>query len=86
MKQLILAAALAALASAGIPTPSAHAASAPCEDKLAELRAAMTTAKLGDADLQKVKALETKGVERCNADDDKRADAFFADAMAVLGK
>jgi len=27
-----------------------------------------------------------KGIERCNADDDKRADDFFAQAMAIMGK
>jgi hypothetical protein len=62
------------------------AAPVPCEDSLKELRAALTDAKLADADMKAVKILEDKGIERCNADDDKRADGFFADAMKILGK
>jgi hypothetical protein len=36
--------------------------------------------------MKKVADLETKGIERCNADDDKRADGFFADALKIMGK
>ena len=64
----------------------AHAAAVPCEDSLKALRAAQETVKLSDADAKKVAELEAKGVERCNADDDKRADQFFADAMKIMGK
>jgi uncharacterized low-complexity protein len=67
-------------------TTLAHAAVTPCEDMLKDLRAAEAAAKLGDADAAKVKALEDKGIERCNADDDKRADDFFAQAMTLMGK
>lgn len=83
MNRLVLAFALAALAS---PIASASAAPAPCEETLKSLRAAEAEAKLTDADKTKVSELETKGIERCNADDDKRADDFFAQAMKILGK
>ena len=36
--------------------------------------------------MKAVAELQTKGTERCNADDDKRADAFFADALKLAGK
>lgn len=85
MKRFSLAVAVGTLAvSAAIST--AYAGPAPCEESLKALRAAEATAKLNDADKNKVSELETKGIERCNADDDKRADDFFAQAMKVMGK
>ena len=74
--------ALAVLASMS----SVYAATAPCEETLKTLRAAEAAATLSAADKAKVSELETKGIERCNADDDKRADEFFAQAMKVMGK
>jgi uncharacterized low-complexity protein len=70
----------------GVVMPAAHAASVPCEDMLAQLRAAESAANLSAADKAAVADLEAKGIERCNADDDKRADAFFAEALKLLGK
>lgn len=85
MKKLVLALTLGTIAIAN-PLASAFAATTPCEDALKELRAAEAAAKLNAADKTKVSDLETKGIERCNADDDKRADDFFAQAMKVIGK
>lgn len=85
MKNLTFALALATLALTG-PMSSAFAANVPCEEMLKTLRAAEATAKMNDADKAKVTDLETQGIERCNADDDKRADDFFAQAMKVVGK
>jgi hypothetical protein len=82
MKLSLGAAVLAVLAAA---TP-AMAEEVPCEKMLADLRAALDTAKPSDADAAKIKELEDKGIERCNADDDARADKFFAQAMKILGK
>jgi hypothetical protein len=85
MKRFALAVAggtLAVLASMS----SVYAATAPCEETLKTLRAAEATATLSAADKSKVSELEAKGIERCNADDDKRADEFFAQAMKVMGK
>lgn len=84
MKIIPLATAVAALASAGCFATFAYAKTIPCEDKLVELRAAMQTARPNEVDAHAVKDLEARGVERCNADDDKRADAFFDDAIKIL--
>ena len=85
MKKIIAVTILTAVASLGFVASQARAA-APCEDMLKELRAAKATAKLSDADTKKVNDLEDKGIERCNADDDKRADDFFSQAMKIAGK
>jgi hypothetical protein len=85
MKKLALALALGTIAITN-PIASAFAAPTPCEDALKDLRAAEAAAKLSAADKTRVSELETKGIERCNADDDKRADDFFAQAMKVVGK
>lgn len=88
MKTLIAAALLnfALLAGFVVVAIPAHAASVPCEEMLKDMRAAKATAKLTDADKAKVDDLETKAVERCNADDDTRSDKFSADAMKIMGK
>ena len=66
---------------------AANAASVrPCEDVLKEMRTTKASATLAPDVKSKVDALETKAVERCNADDDKRADDFFAQAMKIMGK
>ncbi|MGX8011131.1 hypothetical protein ACVDG8_020290 [Mesorhizobium sp. ORM8.1] len=77
-----------AFAAAAITAPlgCALAAPVPCETALKDLRAAEAKATLNDADKNKVSELETKGIERCNADDDKRADDFFAQGMKIFGK
>ena len=58
----------------------------PCEQMLSDVRAALKSANLTDANKAKVADLEQKGVERCKADDDTRADAFFTQALALMGK
>jgi hypothetical protein len=85
MKRFALAIAVGTLAVSG-SISTLFAATAPCEETLKALRAAEATATLSAADKTKVSELETKGIERCNADDDKRADDFFAQAMKVTGK
>lgn len=52
----------------------------PCEELIGQLRSAIgtTTPAAGVADLQ------AKALERCNADDDARADAFSAQALAMM--
>jgi uncharacterized membrane protein len=64
----------------------AHAATVPCEEMLKDMRTAKASAKISDADMAKVKDLEAKAVERCNADDDTRSDKFLTDAMKLMGK
>jgi len=72
-----------AIAASSVMTRHAAADPAPCEDMLAKLRDAVTAAKPGDADAAKIKELEDKGIERCNADDDQRADDFFIQALQI---
>ncbi|MGY5802045.1 hypothetical protein [Rhizobium hainanense] len=78
----------ALLFSCAVTLPVAgHAAAArPCEDVLKEMRTAKGSANLTADVKTKVDALEAKAVERCNADDDKRANAFLQQAMALMGK
>ena len=76
---------IAVVAAIAATTP-AMAEDVPCEKMLADLRATLETAKPSDADAAKIKELEDKGIERCTADDDARADEFFAQAMKILGK
>ncbi|WP_320202020.1 hypothetical protein RMR16_023615 (plasmid) [Agrobacterium sp. rho-13.3] len=86
MNKLIAATILTAIIGAGVVSTYANAANVPCEEMLKDMRAAKTTAKLSDADMAKVNELETKAVERCNADDDVRSDQFLTDAMKIMGK
>ena len=81
-----LIAACCLLAAASALAVPARAAPAPCEDMLGQLRAALATATPNDADKAAIADLQAKGIERCNADDDKRADDFFAQALKILGK
>ena len=53
---------------------------------LNDLRNAEKTVQCSEADTAKVAELKDKGIERCNADDDERADKFFAEALQILGK
>ncbi|TCL69432.1 hypothetical protein [Rhizobium sp. BK251] len=88
MKKLVTATVFNSLAIVGLVAGSlpASAAAVPCEQMLSEMRAAKASAKLSDVDSAKVNDLETKAVERCNADDDTRSDKFLADALKILGK
>lgn len=54
----------------------------PCEVALKTLRDAAGSKK--PSDQAKYDESINKGIERCNADDDKRADGFFATAYALL--
>ena len=84
MKKLMLIIGVVTLALAA--SAAAEAANVPCEDTLKQLRDAQKTATMSDADKAAAAELETKGIERCNADDDKRANKFFADALKIVTK
>ena len=58
----------------------------PCDDMLATLAASLTTTTAPDADKISAVDFQTKALERCNADDDTRADAFSAQALALLSR
>jgi hypothetical protein len=82
MKRLIL---IAAFFTA-LPLAAQAATPAPCENMLEQVRSALAAAKLSDAEKAKVVDLQSKGVERCKADDDAHADEFFTQALKALGK
>lgn len=84
MNKIAIITAVTLLCGSGLA--AANAATVPCEDMLKQLRDAEKTATLGATDKAKVAELESKGIERCNADDDKRADNFFADALKIVAK
>jgi hypothetical protein len=74
-------------AAIGFFSMSAFAAdSVPCEDKLTTVRAELKSATLDAAKKNEADALLEKGIERCNADDDQRANGFFTQIEAILGK
>jgi hypothetical protein len=86
---------IASLENPSIPTATKGTATAvadangrplPCEDLLAAVRSTIAATPPAAADQAKVDELQGKGIERCNADDDKRADDFFAQALALMGK
>ena len=81
-------AAAIAMALFGLMTAAAPAFAAvtPCEDVLKSTRDARAATRLDDATAKTVDGLIQKGIDRCNADDDKRADGFFGDAMKLMGK
>ena len=87
MKKFLLVSSLIAVTAVSGFGSLAHAAAAvPCEDVLATLKDAMAKAKLNDADAKAVASLKAKGEERCTAEDDRRADGFFNDALAIVTK
>ena len=72
--------------AAGVVTTDTSGKPLPCEDMLAQYRAVQPKAAgLDDATKAKIAELESKGLERCNADDDKRADDFFGQAIQLIG-
>ena len=87
MKKFVIVSMLAVFAATGVLGTMAHAATAvPCEEVLVKLNDAMRKAKLSDADMKSVMDLKAKGEERCKAEDDRRADGFFKDALTIVTK
>ena len=88
MRSLIFAFSLSTFTAVSfLPTPTwAQAKPVPCEKMLNDARAAIKSAKLADADKAKANDLMNKGIERCKADDDAGADAFFAEILKLAGK
>ncbi len=87
MKKTLIAFTFVALTSiTGFTSLASAATAVPCEDVLKTLTDAMTKAKLNDADMKTVTELKAKGEERCKAEDDRRADGFFNDALTIVTK
>ena len=85
MKTALPVAALATLLTVAA-VPAFGANPVPCEKMLEDVRTALRSANLSDADRSKVAELESKGIERCNADDDAHSDEFFTQALKIMGK
>ena len=71
---------------AGIAVTDAGGHPLPCEAMLTTLRDALAAAAPQPADRAKITDLQTRATERCNADDDAHADAFSAQALAMVTK
>ena len=56
----------------------------PCEVMLKDVAAGLATTTIAGADKASATDFQTKALERCNADDDARADGFSAQALALL--
>lgn len=65
-------------------TTDANGRALPCEVMLETFRSKLATTTLTAEQRQAVDTLQAKGTERCNADDDKRADDFFAQGLALM--
>jgi len=71
---------------AGIATTDENGRALPCEGMLKDVAAGLSSAKLAPDVLAQATDFQTKALERCNADDDARADGFSAQALALLAK
>lgn len=76
----------AAVSAVAFAVTNADGSPVPCETVLAELRRVSGTTSPAASDQAKFDELQAKGIERCNADDDTRADKFLGDALTLLQK
>ncbi len=68
----------------GVATTDANGRALPCEVMLDQFRATLSSIAPTGADRTTIDTLQAKGTERCNADDDTRADDFFAQGIALM--
>jgi 2-methylisocitrate lyase-like PEP mutase family enzyme len=85
MKNVTQIAALCA-ATFFVAGPALAAAPVLCENMLKEVKAAAKDPKHAAFDKAKFDDLQSKGIERCKADDDAGADALFTEALKLAGK
>lgn len=71
---------------AGIDVTDSNGHPIPCETMLKTLRDAMTAGKMPAEKATAAADLVTKGMERCNADDDVHANEFSAQGLALAVK
>jgi hypothetical protein len=69
----------------GIAVTDASGHAIACEEMIDALRAAIAGGKIAQADMAAADDFESKATERCNADDDMRADEFSAQGLALAG-
>lgn len=70
---------------AGIAVTDDQGRALPCEAMLADLRKALSDGTIAATDMAAATDLQSKALERCNADDDAHANAFTARALALAG-
>ncbi len=85
-KFLLISTFVVVTATSGLSSLANAATAVPCEDVLVTLNEALAKAKLNAADTKAVADLKAKGEERCTAEDDRRADDFFNQALAIVTK
>ena len=68
---------------AGVPVTDANGHPIPCETMLGKLRTALSDGSIAGSGTSKANDLQSKALERCNADDDTHADQFTAQALAL---
>lgn len=68
----------------GIAVTDGSGRALPCEVMLKDVAAAIASTTLAAAEKATATDLQTKALERCNADDDSRADEFSAQALILL--
>ena len=68
----------------GVAVTDTNGRPLPCEEMLQKVRDGLSGATLAKDKQATVATLQSKATERCNADDDKRADDFSAQALALL--
>ena len=69
---------------AGIAVTDDSGRALPCEVMLGTLREGLAATPLDGEAATQVSDLQAKALERCNADDDRNADAFTAQALALV--
>lgn len=67
----------------GVAVTDATGHALPCEDLIKQLSAAIDGQKIPAAQTATANGFKAKALERCNADDDTRADAFSAQGLAL---
>jgi hypothetical protein len=67
-----------------VATTDANGRPLPCEVMLVQFRTALSQATVATTDRATLDTLQAKVTERCNADDDTRADDFFAQGIALM--
>jgi len=77
---------VAATLVSGIAVTDASGRALPCEIMLKSLKSGLATSPKADADKGRATDFLAKATERCNADDDQRADAFSAQGLAIITK
>lgn len=68
----------------GIAVTDAAGHPLPCEVVLTDLRDGLAAGRAPADAKKQITDLQSKALERCNADDDRRADGFTAQALALL--